>query len=263
MARYRRTTAKACSRFGQERTRHAPKGRGCVRRIRVKAHAKGTRKISPSVDSLALLGIQLSPRFDRRPTARPPYLSPLLFSSQHLSISAFQHFSISAFQHLSFYLTPCQTTAVRETHSPIRAGNGKILNRRSQRKLRGFARFCRRAWHVKAWLFDPSIWPPPFAPVQKSSSPTTTAIPHPPARSSLPISAFQHFSFYQKSPLAKRQPRGKPLVRDEIHDLLPRFQLPLHRKRTQHLLLRNPLPAFCQDLLPGLVFLFRTAVARR
>jgi len=56
------------------------------------AHAKGKRKISPSVDSPASLGIQLSPRFDMRPAARPRYLLPRLF------ISAFQLFSISAFQ---------------------------------------------------------------------------------------------------------------------------------------------------------------------
>jgi len=92
VGRYRRTTAKACSRFGQERTRHAPKGRGCVRRIRVKAQAKGTRKISPRVACPAILGIQLSHRFDMRPAAWPPYLPSLLFS-----ISVFQHFSISAF----------------------------------------------------------------------------------------------------------------------------------------------------------------------
>ena len=135
VGRYRRTTAKACSRFGQERTRHAPKGRGCVRRIRVKAQAKGTRKISPRVACPAILGIQLSHRFDMRPAAWPPYLPSLLFS-----ISVFQYFSISA---------------------------------------------------------------------------------------------FQHFSFYQKSTLAKRQPRRKPLGLGEIHDLLPSVQSPLLRQRTQ------------------------------
>ena len=106
VARYRRTTAKACSRFGQERTRHAPKGRGCVRRIRVKAHAKGTRKISPSMDSPALLGTQLSPRFVMRPAAWPLYLLPLVFTSQIFRISAFQ---------LLPKILPCQTIALRRT----------------------------------------------------------------------------------------------------------------------------------------------------
>ena len=58
--------------------------------------------------------------------------------------------------------------------------------------------------------------------------------------SHLRFSESQLFSFYHKFPLAKRQPRGKPLVRGEIHDLLPRFQDSLLRQRTQHLLLRNP-----------------------
>jgi len=65
-----------------------------------------------------------------------------------------------------------------------------------------------------------------------------------------PFSAFQHFSFYP-SPfleLAKRQPRGKPLVRGKIHGVLPKFRPPLLRQRTQHLPLRKLLSAFWEVL---------------
>ena len=80
------------------------------------AHAKGTRKNSPSAVRPALLGTQLSPHFDMRPAARPCYLPSLLFPFQHLtpfdSVQAirlrhfqkirgsslcFQHFRFSAF----------------------------------------------------------------------------------------------------------------------------------------------------------------------
>ena len=69
------------------------------------------------------------------------------------------------------------------------------------------------------------------------------------------VSAFKIFSFYltPSLELAKRQLRGKPLVRGETHDLLPRFQYSPLRQRTQHLLLRNPPPSFCQDLHTGTI----------
>ncbi|MEX1116867.1 MAG: hypothetical protein WEB53_16590, partial [Akkermansiaceae bacterium] len=52
--------------------------------------AKGLRKVSPSAARPALLGIQLSPRFDMRPAARPRYLP----------------FFSSPFQHFRFHLPP-------------------------------------------------------------------------------------------------------------------------------------------------------------
>jgi hypothetical protein len=56
------------------------------------AQAKGLRKVNPSAARPALLGIQLSPRFDMRPAARPRYLPFPLFS-----FSPFQRFSVSDF----------------------------------------------------------------------------------------------------------------------------------------------------------------------
>ena len=70
------------------------------------AHAKGTRKTSPSAARpallrAALLGIQLSPRFDMRPAVGPRYLPSLLFL-------------FSAFQLFSFCLTPPLELAKRQ-----------------------------------------------------------------------------------------------------------------------------------------------------
>jgi len=83
--------------------------------LSMRAHAKGTRKDSPSSASPASLGIQFSPHIVMRPAARPRHHQPCLrvnvgtslamSSSKSMSSGRFFNFSISASRCFSFYPT--------------------------------------------------------------------------------------------------------------------------------------------------------------
>jgi len=125
------------------------------------AHAKGSRKISPRINSPALLGIQLSHRFDMR---------------------------------------------------------AKVGRYRRERRPKERERSA-QAWTARLSLV--SSFRPSLSCGLRRGRPTYPLFSSP--FQHLSISAFQIFSFYltPSLKLAKRRPRGKPLVLGEIHDLLP------------------------------------------